>query len=744
MADHAVIDAAGNPNPAAATLSLMVDSTAPTLTLSSDDPALNIGEIATLSFMLSEAANDFTADDIAVTGGVLANFAGSGTAYSAQFTPTADSSTPAGIGVAGGAFSDAAGNPNPAANPLNLAVDTLAPTVTLSSSDAYLLYGESAVLSFTLSEAVSDFTVDDIAVTGGSLSRFSGSGVSYSATFTPASDSYFNAAPVSVAAGRCSDAAGNGNLAATPLLMTIFTYPPDTTPPAVTSLAVTSATGLQNNALNAGDVVSVTVTLNEATNVTGTPQLALTIGGATVQADYVSGSGSTALVYSYTIQSGQTDADGIRVAANSLSLNGGTLKDGAGNAATLTHAEVADNASYTVDTEATCTLSAISGGYVNNAEDESSVTVGGTTVGVEDNQTATVHLNGKHYTATVTSNAFSVTVPSADIKALTEGTVTVTADVSDAAGNAAIQASRSFSYDITAPSFTSGTTASVAENTASGTSVYDATADGDAGVTYGLTGVDAAKFTLDTGNGTVSLAFLPNFEAPADSGANNVYDFSVRATDAAGNTTDQAVTLTVTNVAEAGESSIDLGAAYGKLIYPVNVDGKWYYYWDLSGDGTNANTQGSGYTNATDTTTHDVLDSLFTRDINAATGGGDTDNTYRYATLNGVKVALPTVTGAASFSMDAFQPGTPVGNGATPSNGSTATNSTYDDLLAIWDAYNGTMGGTNSNGTPSGWSLTNYWSATPSASGHANVFLYDGYVNDTLDNSSYYVALEVL
>jgi len=46
--------------------------------------------------------------------------------------------------------------------------------------------------------------------------------------------------------------------------------------------------------------------------------------------------------------------------------------------------------------------------------------------------------------------------------------------------------------------------------------------------------------------------------------------------------------------------------------------------------------------------------------------------------------------------------------------------------------------------TPSGWQANNYWSATPSASGHANVNLNNGNVNDNNDNNNNYVALQVL
>ncbi len=47
-------------------------------------------------------------------------------------------------------------------------------------------------------------------------------------------------------------------------------------------------------------------------------------------------------------------------------------------------------------------------------------------------------------------------------------------------------------------------------------------------------------------------------------------------------------------------------------------------------------------------------------------------------------------------------------------------------------------------GLPSGWGYGHYWSATPSASGHAYVFLSHGYVGDTNDGNYNYVAFEVL
>jgi hypothetical protein len=179
------------------------------------------------------------------------------------------------------------------------------------------------------------------------------------------------------------------------------------------------------------------------------------------------------------------------------------------------------------------------------------------------------------------------------------------------------------------------------------------------------------------------------------------------------------------------------------------VDGHTYYFWDVSGDGKASNVQGAGYANSTDYVNHDWLDKLFQQDVNGRIEGengapvvgtdGDTDNTYRFATINGVKLALPTVGNGDDFISSGE---TGYRNGTAVSG--TASNPTYDDYLAIWDGNNGTGTGTVMNGTPGGWfGGTSYWSATPSASGHAYISLYYGLVSYDLYVTSHYVAVEV-
>ncbi|MDE1206064.1 T9SS type A sorting domain-containing protein [Tenacibaculum larymnensis] len=106
----------------------------------------------------------------------------------------------------------------------------------------------------------------------------------------------------------------------------------DAAAPTVTSVSVPA-----NGNYLTGQNLDFTVNFDEniIVNTTGgTPQIAITIGATTRQAVYQSGSGTSALIFRYTIQSGDSDTDGIAV--GTLAANGGTLKDDASNDAVLT------------------------------------------------------------------------------------------------------------------------------------------------------------------------------------------------------------------------------------------------------------------------------------------------------------------------------------------------------------------------------------------------------------------------
>ena len=97
------------------------------------------------------------------------------------------------------------------------------------------------------------------------------------------------------------------------------------------------------------------------------------------------------------------------------------------------------------------------GAVLNATGDNTDGTVTVATTDVEDGQTVTITLNNAPYTNTVTNNASVITITAAGLQGLTDGSsYTLTADVSDVAGNAATQVtSSSFSVDITAPTLSS-------------------------------------------------------------------------------------------------------------------------------------------------------------------------------------------------------------------------------------------------------------------------------------------------
>jgi large repetitive protein len=248
----------------------------------------------------------------------------------------------------GAILSDAAGNACVItsavilSNPLFL-VDTTVPTVVITSDISVLKAGDTANITFTLSEeTVSSFAWDgsagDVAVTGGTLSALTGTGLTRTAVFTPDANLTSGSASITVTAQSYEDAAGNlGAAGASP------SFSLDTVAPTLTNVLLSSAIGASLSPsdatvslLNAGDTLLATVTFSEVIvlNITaGSPTLELTVGSSTVQASYVSGSGTNALVFSTAIVNGQTDNDGVAIALNALHLNGASLKDAAGNAA---------------------------------------------------------------------------------------------------------------------------------------------------------------------------------------------------------------------------------------------------------------------------------------------------------------------------------------------------------------------------------------------------------------------------
>ena len=97
-----------------------------------------------------------------------------------------------------------------------------------------------------------------------------------------------------------------------------------------------------------GDTIRLYVYFDEMVMVTGTPSLELTIGSERRKAVYTSGSGdfNGALIFGYEVQATDLDTDGVTIEASALTLNGGSIRDGTGNAADLSLSVGASSSSF--------------------------------------------------------------------------------------------------------------------------------------------------------------------------------------------------------------------------------------------------------------------------------------------------------------------------------------------------------------------------------------------------------------
>ena len=170
-----------------------------------------------------------------------------------------------------------------------------------------------------------------------------------------------------------------------------------------------------------GETIEITVTFDKAVTVDtsgGTPRIAFRVDGDLLRwAEYSSASEGTALVFTYTVQAGDMDVDGIRLGANSIEPFGGTIRDATDPIvdATLTYARPGLQSGHKVDgslTTADATLSALA---------LSGVTLDPTFVSSTETYTATV-VNGvteTTVTATPTQSGATVAFKDGDDNALT-------------------------------------------------------------------------------------------------------------------------------------------------------------------------------------------------------------------------------------------------------------------------------------------------------------------------------------
>ncbi|WP_202783967.1 Ig-like domain-containing protein, partial [Bathymodiolus thermophilus thioautotrophic gill symbiont] len=294
-------------------------------------------------------------------------------------------------------------------------------TIAISSNVSKLKAGESATITFTLSEASPDFTKDDVSVLGGVLSdiilKFGETKV-YTATFTPTANSA-TVGTISVASDKFSDAAGNTNVDGADVNNSVFL----TIDTKVPTIAISSDT----DKLKVGESTTITFTLSEVSADFDATDIVVTGG---ILTDFALKANETK-VYTATFTPTANSAT-----VGTISVASDKFSDAAGNT-NVDGADVNNSVFLTIDTKVP-TIAISSDTDKLKAGENTTITFTLSEVSADFDATDIVVTGGiltdfalkanetKVYTATFTPTANSATV----------GTISVASDkFSDAAGN---------------------------------------------------------------------------------------------------------------------------------------------------------------------------------------------------------------------------------------------------------------------------------------------------------------------
>ena len=525
-------------NNAGSTAGVFVYTVHPTVTLSTSTILANGAFEVTATF--SEAVSGLAAAEFTVTNGTAGNLQTSNNiTYTVTITPSADGNVSVSLPV--DMAVNIGDNGNTASNILTVAADVTAPAVTSIAVPVNGHYKAGDVLNFdvTFGEVVNVTGTPRIAVTMGSSTVYAdytgGNGtstLSFAYTIVDGDQDLDGIAISSLAGGGIKDVAGNA---------AVLTFmPPSTAGVLVNTIApvVSSVSVPTNGYYHAAQILHFSVQFNADVNVTGTPVLPVTIGNAIVNANYVSGSGSSTLTFSYTVQDGENDLDGI-----ALSAITGTIQDVFGNEAVKTLNNAGSTAGvfvYTVHPTVVLSTGAMSvnAPYTVTATFSESVT--GLTAA---DFTITNGIASNLQTSDNITYTFTVT-PSAD------GNVTVSLPA-DAAVNKGdngntISNTVVVMADVTAPVINNGQTFTVNEYTAAGTQLGTITAIEATGTlqNWTITNDPSGAFAINAATGELSV----KDEAALNANINSTVALTITVSDGVNVSNTNTVAVTVVYV----------------------------------------------------------------------------------------------------------------------------------------------------------------------------------------------------
>ncbi|MCK6712531.1 Ig-like domain-containing protein [Enterobacter cloacae] len=528
-----VSDTAGNPGSASKAITL--DTTPPTVSFNvvAGDDVINSVEHAQAQIVSGTSTGANVGDKVVITLG------------SNQYTTTVDASGNWSVGVPASVISalndgtvtlsatitDSAGNSSTQTHDVVVNTASVALTVNTLSGDDVINAAEAAT-SLVINGSSAQFasgTVVTVTLNGKSYTATIQSDGSWSTT-VPAADvgALADGANYQVAVSA-QDSAGNSASATHSISV-------DTTAPVV-SIATLSG----DDVLNAAEAQQP-LTVHGSSSAEAGQTVTVTLGGKTYTAT-VANDGT------WTLDVPATDLAALSQGALTVTAS---VNDNAGNHGQTTH-------TLTVDTVApTVTISTVADDdIVNNAEQLAGQTIRGTTT-AEQGQTVTVSFNGHSYQATVAADGtWSVFVPGRDFLGLSDGDYTITASVSDKAGNPG-----SATHDVTL----NGDVPTIVINTFAQDDIVSAAEHGTPLVISGTTDAPAGQTVTVTLNGKSYTTTVQNdgswsytlgsadVSALADGGA---YVINAQVSNTIGNSASDNHTVTVDLTAPSMGISID-------------------------------------------------------------------------------------------------------------------------------------------------------------------------------------------
>ncbi len=286
---------------AAAGLHITLDTTPPTVSIwSAESPITNVSPIPyTITF--SESVAGFDSGDVTVSNGVLGNFSGSGSSYVFEVTPAGQDWVQ--IDVAAGVCTDAAGNPNAAADQYTLTYDTIAPVMSMLSPAPDPTNTSPISVFVYAMDSIVGFAAVDVTATNATVTDFTQMPTYFFFRLVPLGQGLVTA---DIPGGVCTDLAGNSNVASA-----TFSRVFDDTPPTF------SAIGASRALVTLGQALAITFTTSET--LAGNP--VVTVNGHPATFAFQSGLDYT---YAFTVLGGDPEGPAaIAVTGTDLAGNSG-------------------------------------------------------------------------------------------------------------------------------------------------------------------------------------------------------------------------------------------------------------------------------------------------------------------------------------------------------------------------------------------------------------------------------------